>query len=330
MHYLKMMRAYFKAAFLSGFLLLFANAGLADKPTLVYGAQWLPQAQFAGYYVAYDQGFYDEAGINVEIIHPTVTVNTIEYLLTGRADVVSLFLITAINNRFEGIELVNIGQLSQHSAIMFVSKKDSGIETLEDFDNKRIGVWLSGFQEVPYSLMADRQVQVEWVPILSSVNLFLMGGLDGMTVMWYNEYKQIYLSGVNHEELNMFFMADYDYDIPEDGLYVLPQTLETKEKELQAFLEATLRGWDYAAKNREYTIELVVRLMREAHIPASYAHQRWMLDRILELQAREGSASQRFHLDKEDYQKAISIMERFSAIRSPFTYEEFFRPVLEP
>lgn len=301
----------------------------AEKPKIVFGAQWLPQAQFAGYYVAYDQGFYEEAGIEVEIIHPTVTVNTLEYLLSGRADVVSLFLITAINDRFVGTELINIGQLSQHSAIMFVSKKESGIESIEDFDGKRVGVWMSGFQEIPYSLMADKRLDVEWVPILSTVNLFLMGGLDAMTVMWYNEYKQIYLAGVDHEELNTFFMADYDYDVAEDGLYVLEHTLEEKSKELQAFLEATLRGWDYAAENREYALELVVQIMRDAHIPASYAHQRWMLDKILEQQSDKSIGAERLHLDKDDFEKAISIMERFSTIRSPFTYEDFFRPVLE-
>lgn len=300
----------------------------AEKPRILFGAQWLPQAQFAGYYVAQDQGFYAEAGINVEIIHPTTTVNTLEYLTSGQADVVSLFLITALNARFDGVELVNIAQLSQHSAIMFVSRKDSGLERIEDFEGKRVGVWLSGFQEIPYSLMSDKGTDVEWVPILSSVNLFLMGGLDAMTVMWYNEYKRIYLSGIDHEELNTFFMADYDYDVPEDGLYVLGKTRKEKEDELRAFTEATLRGWEYAAYNREYTLELVTQLMREANIPASYAHQRWMLDKILEQHGTEDDAAERLHLHLDDFEKAYSIMQRFSTLSSPFTYEDFFMPVI--
>ena len=301
----------------------------AEKPRIVFGAQWLPQAQFAGYYVAQDQGFYEEAGIDVEIIHPTTTVNTLEYLTSGQADVVSLFLITALNARFDGVELVNIAQLSQHSAIMFVSRKDSGLERIEDFDGKRVGVWLSGFQEIPYSVMSDKGLDVEWVPILSSVNLFLMGGLDAMTVMWYNEYKRIYLSGIDHEELNTFFMADYDYDVPEDGLYVLEETRAEKADELRAFTEATLRGWEYAAANREYALELVIRLMREAHIPASNAHQRWMLDKILEQQGTETDLAERLHLHLDDFEKAYGIMQRFSTLSIPFTYEDFFRPVID-
>lgn len=310
-------------------LIFLASNSFADKKTIVFGAQWLPQAQFAGYYVAHDQGFYDEAGIDVKIIHPTANVNTLEYLVNGQADVVSLFLITAISNRFGGLDLINIGQLSQQSAIMFVSRKSSGIESLEDFEGKSVGVWMSGFQEVPYSVMASNNVQVEWVPILGSVNLFLMNGLDAMTVMWYNEYKRIYLSGVDHSELNTFFVADYDYNVPEDGLYVLPHTREEKYDELKAFLEASLRGWEYAAANREYTIELVVRLMREAHIPASYAHQRWMLNKILEQHQPDGSDSERLHLHKSDFEKALDIIQNFQSVSAAFTYEDFFKPVIK-
>ncbi len=301
----------------------------ADNKTIVFGAQWLPQAQFAGYYVAYDQGFYDDAGIDVKIIHPTATVNTLEYLINGQADVVSLFLITALNNRLEGLELINIGQLSQQSAIMFVSRKSSGIETLEDFEGKSLGVWMSGFQEVPYSVMAANNINVEWVPILGSVNLFLMGGLDAMTVMWYNEYKRIYLSGVDHSELNTFFVADYEYNVPEDGFYVLPHTREEKQDELKAFLEASLRGWEYAAANREYTIELVVQIMREAHVPASYAHQRWMLDKILEQQVKEGTDAENLHLHENDFEKALDIIQNLQFVSANFTYNVFFKPVIK-
>jgi len=311
-----------------GLVVLVFNAD-AEKETIVFGAQWLPQAQFAGYYVAYDQGFYDDAGIDVEIIHPTATVNTLEYLINGQADVVSLFLITAINNRFEGLELINIGQLSQESAIMFVSRRSSGIETLEDFEGKSVGVWMSGFQEVPFSLMADNNINVEWVPILGSVNLFLMGGLDVMTVMWYNEYKRIYLAGVDHSELNTFFAADYNHNVPEDGLYTLQHIYREKPDALQAFLDASLRGWEYAAENRDYTIDLVVKLMREAHIPSSFAHQRWMLDKILEQQATEGSDAERLHLHQDDFEKALEIIERFNSVQKTFSYKDFFKPVIK-
>jgi NitT/TauT family transport system substrate-binding protein len=317
-----------KSALLSIILLLLMATAFAQVNKLVFSPHWLPQAQFAGYYVAQDQGFYQEAGLDVEIIHPSVTINALEHLKGGTADIISLFLVTALTARSEGLELVNIAQFSQHSAIMMVSMKSSGIETLQDFDGKKIGIWMSGFEEVPKALVNEYQLEVEWVPILSSVNLFLMGGLDIMTVMYYNEYNTIYLSGVEHDELNTFFLADYGYDIPEDGLYVLSETLEERGDDLRKFVQATMRGWEYAANNKEYTIDLVVDLMRKQHVPSNKAHQSWMLDKVLEAHDIGRKPINNTQLYISDFEKAVSVLKERGIIKGACSYEMFFNPVL--
>ncbi len=303
-------------------------AGQAGNEKLVFMPHWLPQAQFAGYYVAQDQGFYAEAGLDVAIIHPSAAVNAIHFLEDGRADVISLFLVTALEALRNGVDLVNIAQISQHSAIMFVSMKDSGIENLEDFEGKKVGVWMSGFQEVPEALMHSRDITVEWVPILSTVNLFLLGGLDVMTVMWYNEYNQLYLTGIDWDEMNTFFLADYGFDIPEDGLYVLEHTLEERPEDLRAFVEATFRGWEYAAANKEYAVQLVVDLMRKNHVSSNRAHQRWMLNRVLETHCIQEKNVQVSQLHPDDFQHTVSIIESTRNVRFPVQYDDFFKPVL--
>ncbi len=295
---------------------------------IVFSPHWLPQAQFAGYYVALDQGFYAEKGLDVEIIHPSATVNALTFLEQGKADIISLFLVTGLEAARKGMDLINIAQFSQHSAIMFVSKKESGIESIEDFQGKKLGIWMSGFQEVPEALMAERNIQPQWVPIMSTVNLFLLGGIDIMTVMWYNEYNQIYLSGINHDELNSFFLSDYEYNIPEDGIYTMRQTLEERPEELRAFAEATVQGWAYAAANKEYAVELVVDLMRKANIPSNKAHQRWMLGKVLEMQQPRDKEVYPTQLHPDDFRHTISIIERVRNTNSPLGYDQFFRPVV--
>jgi NitT/TauT family transport system substrate-binding protein len=303
----------------------FASGG---HPKLVFSAHWMPQAQFAGYYVAKDQGFYEQAGLDVEIIHPSAAVNAKQFLANGTADIISLFLVTAINTRQEGINLVNIAQLSQHSAIMFVSKKTSGINTLNDFEGKKVGVWMSGFKEIPMAMLEENQITVDWVPILSTINLFMMDGIDVMTVMWFNEYNQLFLSGINYDELNTFFMSDYSYNIPEDGLYVLNETAETRNDELEAFVRATLKGWEYASQNKAYTLDLVIDLMREARIPSNKTHQSWMLEKVLEMQELINKDVQPTMLHEEDFNKALHIIS--TQVNSDFhlEYDDFFRPVL--
>jgi NitT/TauT family transport system substrate-binding protein len=302
--------------------------GLSQTRELVFTPHWLPQAQFAGYYVAQDQGFYTDAGIEVKIIHPSASVNAIKFLEREKADIITLFLVTALGAAKDGLDLVNIAQFSQHSAIMFVSMKSSGIETLADFEGRKVGIWRSGFREVPLALLNQQKVSVEWVPILSTVNLFLLGGIDVMTVMWYNEYHQIYLSGVNMDEMNTFFMSDYGFDIPEDGLYVLRSNLDKREEDFSAFVEASLRGWEYAAHNKEYTVDLVVKLMRDQNIPSNHAHQRWMLDKILELKNYEGKNIHATELHENDFEKTRLIIETISGSDFSIDYNDFHRPLL--
>lgn len=300
----------------------------AQENKLVFAPHWLPQAQFAGYYIALDQGYYAAAGIDVQIIHPSASVNALNFLTDGQADIISLFLITAVNAVNSGIDMVNVAQISQHSAIMFVSKKSSGIETLQDFEGKKIGVWMSGFEEVPKALLHDNNIKAEWIPILSTVNLFLLDGIDVMTVMWYNEYNQIYLSGINHDELNTFFMADYSFNLPEDGLYTLRQTAIDKNEEIKAFTEATLKGWDFAAKNIDYTIKLVVDMMQESNVPSNYAHQRWMLEKVVETHNIANKNVGRTELHRDDFEKAVSIIKEAYNSNIHIDFGNFFQPVI--
>nr|HPR33913.1 ABC transporter substrate-binding protein [Prolixibacteraceae bacterium] len=160
-------------------------------PEITFTPHWLPQAQFAGYYMALEKGIYTAEGVDVTIVHPSAAVMATEKLLSGESDVISLFLITALSVKDKGVDLVNIAQFSQNSALLFVAKKSKNIRLLDDLNQKRIGIWKSGFDEVPKALVNSHNFKVTWVPILSSVNMFMMDGVDAMTVMWYNEYDQI-------------------------------------------------------------------------------------------------------------------------------------------
>ncbi len=300
----------------------------AENPVLRFSPQWLPQAQFAGFYVAQDQGFYRDAGLDVEIVHPRANGNVVDMLESGTVDVISQFLVSAMVARYQGIDLVNFAQLSQHSGILFVSKSSGGIENIDDFQGKKIGIWQGGFSEIPMAMIGRYDLDVEWIPILSTVNLFLMDGVDLMTVMWYNEYNQIYLSGINVDEMNTFFLSDHGFDVPEDGLYALKETWLSRADDLKAFVAATQRGWDHAAENRNYAVELVVGIMRQAHIPANAAHQRWMLDKVLELQQSGAKEMPRWQLHPDDFHLAVTILKDRGQIQGEaFPYGDFFQPV---
>jgi NitT/TauT family transport system substrate-binding protein len=310
-------------------LFIFVSFAMQAQPQkLTFMPHWLPQAQFAGYYVAQDQGFYKQAGIEVEILHPSASINALTYLNEGKTDIISLFLITALHAIDSGMNLVNIAQISQNSAIMFVTRKSDGLATIAEFNNRKVGIWRAGFREAPQALLDKYGVEVEWVPILSTTNLFMLGGIDIMTVMWYNEYNQLYLNGIDHDELNTFFLSDYGFNIPEDGLYVINHTAETRQDDLSAFIEASLRGWEYAKQNTEYALDLVINIMRTANIPSNKAHQKWMLEKIFELQNTEKIGISPTELKKDDFLKAVEIYNNYKGVEMSIDYNQFFQPVL--
>jgi NitT/TauT family transport system substrate-binding protein len=311
-------------------ILLFSATQLsASDKKLTFSPHWLPQAQFAGYYVALEQGFYAEEGLQVEITHPSASTNVIDFLTTGKADIVSQFLVSAMSAHDKGVSLVNIAQTSQRSAILFVSKKTSGIENIQDLNGKKVGIWRGGFSEIPQAMVKSNNIQVEWVPILSSVNLFLLDGVDAMTVMWYNEFNQIHLSGFDSDKLNTFFMSDYGFDVPEDGLYSLEKTRSERSEDLEAFVRASRKGWEYAARNRSYAVELVIKQMQKTKVPANKAQQSWMLDRVLELKFPQGDTKKIYHLEENVFNQTNDILRNLGFIKSNIQYPSFFKPVIE-
>jgi NitT/TauT family transport system substrate-binding protein len=275
---------------------------------LTFTPHWLPQAQFAGYYTALEKGFYKDEGLDVTIVHPSASVNAVEKLEKGESDIISLFLVTAISAKYKDIDIVNIAQLSQNSALLFVTRKDKNIRNLSDLNGKKIGVWYSGFDEVGKALAKANKLDVQWVPILSSINLFMVGGIDAMTVMWYNEYQQIINSGINHDELDKFFFSEYGFNVPEDGLYCLNSTYNLRKNDLEKFVKATLRGWDYARNNRVEAVELVMRIMKQENIPTNKTHQSWMLDKVLELMKPSSGEQHIGELSRTDFDKAQNIL----------------------
>jgi NitT/TauT family transport system substrate-binding protein len=295
----------------------------SSLPKLTFTPQWLPQAQFSGYYMALEKGFYEAAGIDVSIVHPSASIMATERLKEHQADIISLFLVTGLTECSQGTPLVNISQLSQNSGLLFIAKKSSHIEHLEDLDGRRIGIWKSGFDEVPKMLFKDNNYHVRWVPLLSSINMFLAGGVDAMTVMSYNEYDQIINSGLNPDELSVFPCSDYGYNIPEDGIYCLQDTLKNRRKDLEAFVRATHQGWEYAREHREETLKVVLSLMKDAHVATNYAHQAWMLDKVLELQDPGTKNVTLGQLSNADFSKTQRILLDGGYISHPLFYKDF-------
>src|SRR5690606_7709314 len=115
------------------------------------------------------------------------------------------------------------------------------------------------------------------------VNLFLRGGIDVASAMWFNEYHTILNSGIDPEELNVIFLRDEGMNFPEDGIYAMARTIRRDPALATAFVAASLEGWRYAFDHPGEALDIVIKHMREAHLPANRMHQKWMLERMRDL-----------------------------------------------
>lgn len=300
-------------------LLMPAFGPEAAAQRFIFTPQWTAQAQFAGYYVAQEMGFYKEAGIDVEIVHPTTTEAALDRVKKNRSQATTLQLAQALEIIDTGVPLVNILQTSMNNALVIVSRR--GVDPLTQ-KGEKVGVWNVGFGQIAMSMSAMEGLDYEWVPISSNVNLFLAGALDATLAMSYNEYYQILQAGIELDDHNVYRFCDHGYNVQEDGVYVTQSYYLRHRDECRRFAEACRRGWEWAAEHPEETLDIVMKLVHENHIATNRVMQKLMLDEILRLQVDKDSGQREFRLRPDMVQKASSLMYDNGFILRELTYEE--------
>jgi len=284
---------------------------------------WSPQAQFAGYYVGIDKGIYARHGLDVRLLPAGPGLSPVDALSQGKADFAVLWLTTALRHRDRGLPLVNLAQMVQRSSMMLVSKRSTGIRTIADMNGRSVGLWGGDLSIPVYALFERERVVVREVPQGITVNLFLRGGIDVASAMWYNEYHTLLISGVDPGELNTIFIADEGLRYPEDGLYALESTAQARPAITTAFVRASLEAWAYAFEHPDETVDIVLHRMREARLPANRVHQRWMLDRMRDLMQTPSSDTRPGQLVRADYLAVGESMKREKLIAAYPTYDDF-------
>ena len=319
---------YWIIAFMSVLLMVYVvmlPLGAAETPlkkaTLML--LWEPQAQFAGYYVALDKGIYARNGIDLNILRAGPGHSPVEALEKGTVDFAILWLSTALQHRSTGAEFVNLAQIIQRSSMMLISKKTVGIKTNADMEGKKVGLWGGEFSMPIRKFFANRHIKVREVRQSNTVNLFLRGGVDVTSAMWFDEYHTILDSGIDPEELNVIFLRDQGINFLEDGIYTMEKTLHKDPALATAFVTASLEGWRYAFDHPDEALDIVLKYMRQAQLPASRMHQKWMLDRMRELMTPTASESGFGQLKEQDYLAVCHALQEQGLIRTYPDYATF-------
>ncbi len=302
------MRRVIATALAGAMALAAAQAGAADKVTLQL--KWVTQAQFAGYYVANEKGFYADEGLEVEIKPGGPDIAPAQVLAGGGADVVLDWMPSALATREKGLMLVNIAQPFKSSGMMLTCRKETGITSPEDFRGKTLGVWFFG-NEYPFlSWMSQLGIPTDGsaggVTVLKqgfNVDPLLQKQADCVSTMTYNEYWQVIDAGLSADELVVFKYQDQGVATLEDGIYVLEDALKDPafEDRMVRFVRASMRGWKWAEENPDAAADIV--LENDSTGAQTQRHQRRMMGEIAKLTAGSNGA-----LDPADYERTVQTL----------------------
>tara|TARA_B100000700_G_scaffold268627_1_gene309433 strand:+ start:1067 stop:2053 length:987 start_codon:yes stop_codon:yes gene_type:complete len=290
------------------FTAMFSTAFAADKVTIQL--KWVTQAQFAGYYVAKDKGFYDAEGLDVTIKPGGPDIAPAQVLAGGGADVMVDWMPSALAAREKGLPLVNIAQPFKSSGMMLTCRKDMGVNSTDDLKGKTLGVWFYG-NEYPF---------LSW---MSRLGLATDGSADGVTVLkqgWgvepltegqaacvstmsYNEYWVVRDAGYSPEQLTVFKYQAEGAATLEDGLYVLEKNLADSnfQDKMVRFVRASMKGWKYAEANPKEAASII--LDNDDAGVQTEKHQVRMMGEIAKLTAGSNGA-----LDPADYQRTVKVL----------------------
>lgn len=285
---------------------------------------WNHQAQFAGYYMALKKGFYAKRGLRVTILRGGPDQEPVERMRKGEADVATTFLTGALMARDRGVPMVHLAQVVNRSGLLLVTRKNSGIKNIEDLDGRRVSLWGDQWNTPYLALFASKKVRPKIVPQNYSVELFLRGGVDACSAMHYNEYHRLIQAGVDPEEMTIFFLGDFGYGVPEDGLYALEPFYRGHTDACRALAEASLEGWTAADEAPEEALALVMEYAREAHVPTNAAHMRWMLQTILPtIIPGQGDSWEMGELPRAEYDRTANLLAARGLIRNVLPFDSF-------
>jgi NitT/TauT family transport system substrate-binding protein len=278
-----------------------SGAGLAvdvAKCTAPTGAkvklqlQWFTQAQFGGYFAAVDQGFFTDAGLDVEIVEGGVDIAPQKQLATGAVDFAISWVPKALAEREAGAKVTNIAQIFQRSGTLQVSFKDAGITSAKDFKGKKIGNWGFGNEYEIFAALSkaglDPAKDVTLLGQNFDMNGLLSGEIDAAEAMTYNEYAQV-LEAINPDTGALYQPSDLNVVSYEtEGVGMLQDAIWADEARLSdpaycgeaiAFVKASIKGWAYCRDNLESCRDIVVG--KGSKLGAT--HQLWQMNEVNKL-----------------------------------------------
>jgi NitT/TauT family transport system substrate-binding protein len=223
--------------------------------------KWFHQAQFAGYYLAQDNGFYAEEGLDVTIEPGGPDVDPEQLVGAGATDFAQAGgMESVIAARDKGLLVVAIGAVFQRIDVVFIAKQAAGIKTLGDMLGKSVSTWYTGAELILRGLL--RQAGLDPTRIVErvqggSMQPFLLGEVSVAAATLFNQLPMLREQGIT--DLTIFDPLDYGVVFPRDAIITSEAMIAERPEIVRHFLQASMRGWSVAVHDQALAIDAVLR-----------------------------------------------------------------------
>ncbi|MCP3873103.1 MAG: ABC transporter substrate-binding protein [Desulfobacteraceae bacterium] len=293
------------------------------KQSVSFQLQWFTQSQFAGYYVALEKGWYLDEDIELTIYPGGPDVVPIDLVSAGTKDFGTTLLADLAVSIQKGKPAISLAQIQQNNGLRLLAKKSSNIKEPKDFINKKIGIWLGGWEVQFNALLAKKGISTNQINVISqgfSMTPFIEDHLDVASAMIYNEYHMVLASGIKKDELIIIDYADYELDFPGDVFFTSLKMYKENPDLCLRMLRASLKGWQYALKNPEEAVNIVLKYDKSG--VQTKEHQLKMMNEISKLvkspNVRIGST------DPNAIQNMINLLVKYKVIETKVELDEIY------
>jgi len=299
----------------------------ADPVTVKLQLKWVPQAQFAGYFMAQDKGYYAAEGLKVEILPGGPDIVPEQQVAGGSADIGVDWVASLLTSQEQEMPLVQIAQIFQKSGLVLVSKKDAGISTPADLKGKKVGNWMGGNEFEILALFdkykLDANKDLKFTKQGFTMDQFLGGEIDAASAMTYNEYQVVLESGIPATDLNVIDMNDEGVAMLEDNLFANKEWLAENKETAAKFVRASLKGWKDAIADPAAAVDSVMKLAEAGS--TTKEHQLTMMNEVAKLIAPEGFDTAKMgYTDAAAFQQTADIALKFGVIKKASKVDEAY------
>ena len=230
----------------------------SDTDTVIIQLKWTHQFQFAGYYAAIEKGFYAREGLDVILKQRDPNKGHIQSVLDGDASygVADAGLVL---RRLRGSPVVLLKQIFQHSPLVFLTLKKSGITTPYDLVDKVVMIDSNAHSNAPLIGMLLQTIgdldAIKTMPHSFSMDELIMGRVDALSVYITSQPFSLKQKGIAY---NIIHPKSYGIDFYGDNFFTTKMEIKKHPKRVEKMIHATLKGWQYALENPDEIIDLII------------------------------------------------------------------------